>query len=493
MTLRVIHNFAHLFDIGLFEWQACLMTAGNLIPTSQALAQVSAALGRLDSDRSALSPLARLECAKLARELAGRMDALASLLLAEADHAQASLRATGTPTSSWLGVGQNLSKREAASSLHRARELANHPIVGKAATAGNLGAGQVRAITRVLEGLAPQLDQSQQLAAEQVMVGLAHTMDADQLSKAAGQVLRQVAPPVAEELLETRLQRQAEAAHQARSLRFLREGASVRFDGSLPQLEAESWMALLDAHAESQRRSIIEARDPFAPTLTPEQRRADALIAMINRHEVTKQAPASGGDRPRVVVKLNYDQLHRDAAGAGLISDDATLSAGELRRICCEAELIPAVLGGASEILDVGRTHRLVTPAIRTAITLRDGGCIFPGCQTRPAICEAHHLQPWWDGGETSVSNLVLLCHHHHALVEPAKHATRDQWHVQLGSDGIPEAIPPRRYDLQRKPIRHQRLRSPAASPADAAPEESPPHQPACGGACSPPGKQTAA
>jgi hypothetical protein len=460
------------------------MAAGDLIPTSEALAQVCAVLGRLDSDRCALSAVDRLECAKLARELAGRMDALANLLLAEADQAQASLRATGTPTSTWLGIGQKLSKREAASSLHRATELANHPVVGEAATAGDVGAGQVRAITRVLEGLAPQLDQTQQLAAEQVMVGLAQTMDADQLSKAAGQVLRQVAPPVAEELLETRLQRQTEAAHRARSLRFFREVGSVRFDGSLPQVEAESWMAMLDAHAESQRRNAIEARDPLAPGLTPEQRRADALIAMIGRHQVTKQAPASGGDRPRVLVKLSYAQLRRDAAGAGLISDDSELSAGELRRICCDAELIPAVLGGASEILDVGRAHRLVTPAIRTALTLRDGGCAFPGCQTRPAICEAHHIRPWWDGGETSMSNLVLLCHHHHGLVEPAKYTTRDQWEMRIGANGIPEAIPPRRYDPQRKPIRHQRLPPPTPHPTTAAQGGLPPTQSANGEAC---------
>ena len=444
------------------------MTAATLIPASDALAEIAALLNRIDPDRSDLDPHGRLDCAKLARETAERIEALATLLLAEADKAQASLRATGTPTSSWLGIDQRLSKREAASSLYRARALANHPVLGRAATAGEVGAGQAKAITRVLESLAPQLDQSQQVEAEQVMVGLAQSMDSEQLSKAGGRVLQQVAPPVADELLETSLQRQAEAAYRARSLRFFREGGSVRFDGSLPQVEAESWMAMLDAHAESHRRNAIEARDPLAPGLTPEQRRADALIAMIGRHQVTKQAPASGGDRPRVLVKLSYAQLRRDAAGAGLISDDSELSAGELRRICCDAELIPAVLGGASEILDVGRAHRLVTPAIRTALTLRDGGCAFPGCQTRPAVCEAHHIRPWWDGGETSLTNLVLLCHHHHGLVEPAKYATRDQWEMRIGADGIPEAIPPRRYDPQRKPIRHQRLAPPTPQQAPA-------------------------
>lgn len=250
--------------------------SGTGFTTSEALAVIADALNRIDHDRSRLDPASRLACAKLARGLAGRMKALATVLLAEADRAQASLRATGTPTTSWLGIDQKLSKREAAGALHRAKELAQHQAVGAAATAGEIGTGQARAISRVLDAIAPQLDAGQQQAAEQLMVGLAHTMDADQLAKAATRVLAEVAPASAEELVETRLQREAEAAQRNRSLRFLRDGGSVRFDGSLPRVEAEEWMVLLDAHAESQRRTALEARDPLAAGLTPEQRRADA-------------------------------------------------------------------------------------------------------------------------------------------------------------------------------------------------------------------------
>jgi len=77
----------------------------------------------------------------------------------------------------------------------------------------------------------------------------------------------------------------------------------------------------------------------------------------------------------------------------------------------------------------VGRTQRLVTPAIRKALTLRDGGCIFPGCNAFDTRCEAHHLTPWWDGGATALHNLVLLCPFHHKLVEPDKYRKpEDRW-----------------------------------------------------------------
>ncbi len=435
-----------------------MTTSNEQLPTSQALAEIATLLDRIDPDRSAMDPRARLDCARLARRLTGRIEALADLLLAEADQTQSAIRTTGTPTSSWLGFDQKLSKREAAGALHRARELAQHPHVGQAASTGRIGSGQARAITRMLDQLSPRLNPGQQGRAEEVLVDLAATMDADQLARAAGRVLEAVAPGTADELFETRLQRESEAAHRNRALRFFREGGSVRFDGSLPRVEAEAWLVLLDAHAESLRRTAIEERDPLAAALTPEQRRADALIAMIGKHQVTRQAPTSGGDRPRVQVLLDFAKLHGDAAGAGLIGDGEPVSAGELRRLCCDAGLIPTVLGGASEVLDVGREHRLVTPAIRTALRVRDGGCTFPTCNTRPAVCEAHHIRPWWAGGRTDLSNLVLLCHHHHALVEPAKYGTRDQWEVRIALNGAPEFIPPARLDPDRRPIRHGRF-----------------------------------
>ncbi|MFZ0529750.1 MAG: DUF222 domain-containing protein [Propionicimonas sp.] len=434
------------------------MNRAVALPAEQALATIGAVLDRIDSDRSTLAPESRLRAAEAARKLAARMDALASVLLAEADGAQASLRATGTPTSSWLAIGQNLSKRESAGLLRRAQELGQHPEVGRAAVAGELSNGQARAITTVVEALASQLDEAQSRQAERLLVSLAGELDSERLAKAAPRVLAEIAPQDADEILETRLQRQSEAAQRNRSLLFTRDNnGSARFSGSLPLPEAEAWLAILDAHQESRRRNVLEERDPRAVSPTPEQRRADALIDMIKAAQAERRTPAVGGDRPRVLVKLDYQALLRLAAGAGLIGEDEPLSAGDLRRLCCDADLIPTVLGSAGEVLDVGRRVRLVTPAIRIALTARDGGCAFPACHTRPAACEAHHITPWWAGGETSLQNLVLLCHHHHGLVEPAKYTTRDQWQVRMAADGAPEFIPPRRHPLSGSPLRHQR------------------------------------
>lgn len=148
-----------------------------------------------------------------------------------------------------------------------------------------------------------------------------------------------------------------------------------------------------------------------------------------------------GGLPPQVMVTMAYRDLVDGLVGSregpprvehGLIADltDPTrLSSSEqlphagpiparrVRHLACDADLIPIVLGTDNRILDLGRSHRLVTPALRRALIARDGGCLFPGCNIPATWTEAHHLVEWYAGGVTSLDNLVLLCsHHHHAV-----------------------------------------------------------------------------
>ena len=88
-----------------------------------------------------------------------------------------------------------------------------------------------------------------------------------------------------------------------------------------------------------------------------------------------------------------------------------------MRRLACEADILPMVLGTAGELLDLGRTTRLATPAQRLALWHRDRGCTYPGCSIPPTWCEAHHVTHWCDGGATDLTNLALLCGRHHTVV----------------------------------------------------------------------------
>ena len=454
-----------------------MTTSSSLLPASQVLAEVDALLDRVAPRDSGMDAADRLVLVRLARRVRGRVDALASLVTAEAEHAHAAEKAAGAPMASWLGTGETLSRREAAGAVRQARALGSHPVVGEAAVAGKLGAGQVRAITGVLDGLAPQLSGEQVAQAEELMVGWARELDADQLTRSVGRVLAAVAPATAAETMEARLQREAEAAHRQRALRFFVEGASIRFEGSVPRVPGEAWIAQLDAMAEQTRRTLLERRDRLAVLPTPEQRRADALIALI---EAGGKGSGVGGKGKeswggRVLVQLDYTQRLAGAAGAGVVGAGQQLPAGELRRICCDADLIPVVLGTNSEVLDLGRSARLVTPAIRTALVVRDQGCVFPGCDAPASRCEAHHITPWWNGGRTALSNLALLCHSHHPLIEPAHGPLRDQWQVRIATDGLPEFTPPARIDPAQRPVRHARHKRRPAEPSPTPAADSPP------------------
>ena len=133
----------------------------------------------------------------------------------------------------------------------------------------------------------------------------------------------------------------------------------------------------------------------------------------------------------------------------GTTEDGTHLSPAAVRRLACDADLIPVALGGRGQVLDVGRTNRLVTTAIWTALVCRDQHCAFPGCTRPPVMCHAHHIIHWADGGTTALANLVLLCGHHHRTI----HHT--PWQVRTNpADGRPEFRPPPKHGAQQDWIR---------------------------------------
>jgi hypothetical protein len=147
-----------------------------------------------------------------------------------------------------------------------------------------------------------------------------------------------------------------------------------------------------------------------------DRRRAEALI------EVCRRAAAAGGAAPvttkaQVVVLIDLERLTDSVRGAGVSLAGEVLSPQSIRKLACDASVIPMVLGSEGQPLDVGRTKRLVTPALLAALWVRDKGCTFPGCGRPPQWSDAHHVKHWVDGGPTALTNLALLCADHHTWV----------------------------------------------------------------------------
>jgi hypothetical protein len=165
-----------------------------------------------------------------------------------------------------------------------------------------------------------------------------------------------------------------------------------------------------------------------------------------------------GGERVALTVTLNYDTLRAALTDAtppdgtprlALLGENTWVRPETARRLACDADLIPAVLGSASEVLDLGRKARLVTLALRRAVVLRDRHCAHPGCRRRARRCQVHHIEHWIHGGETCLENCVLLCARHHTLVH------HGGWQIHM-IDGLPWFIPPAWLDPDRRP-RHNR------------------------------------
>ncbi|VDR31991.1 Domain of uncharacterised function DUF222 [Arthrobacter agilis] len=161
--------------------------------------------------------------------------------------------------------------------------------------------------------------------------------------------------------------------------------------------------------------------DPEGPTRA--QALLDGLVTACRIALTTAALPATGGHRPQVMVTIDYKDLISDIQSAGHVHQaghgifSGQLSARTIRRMACDADLIPLVLGSAGQVLDVGRAQRFFPPHLRRALVARDKGCAFPDCSIPASWCEAHHVNPWSRGGRTSIGNGVLLCSRHHHVI----------------------------------------------------------------------------
>jgi hypothetical protein len=210
------------------------------------------------------------------------------------------------------------------------------------------------------------------------------------------------------------------------------------------------------------------------------QKLLDGLIGACKVALAAGSLPAAGGLRPQIMVTIDYQDLlarlgqapdtkgtatvttpgsGAAAAQTGTLLFTGPITASTVRKIACDADITPVLLGGEGRILDIGRASRIFPPHIRKAITARDQGCAFPGCTIPAPWCEAHHISYWSHGGTSGTENGTLLCSHHHHLIH------KEQWTIQVRT-GIPWFIPPPHIDPRQRPRRNHYFRPSTLSPA---------------------------
>lgn len=443
------------------------MVTPVVIPTASLVHGVRHAARDVDAVRAGASSASDRELLDALEALTGlqrQVNGTVSLLMALAEQRRAAWRTTNTPLESVLAASGQESVRQVRNQVFQASILSSRPRVQEAAAAGRITLGQARAIRDLVEELPSRLSEDQRNKAEGFLLRAADRLPAERLRGLTDAVLDEVAPQERDtaEQRQAKLELRDKRAQARRCLRFgTAEDGSIEFRGSLPVIEGARLKGLVESVAARSYRAAKDTADRTALAATPDQRLADALVQVVAAAESGDGAQGSGdgaagrsmpmGPAQITVLVREQDLLDR-ALGTGLLADGTQITTSELRRLACDAAFLPVVLGGTSEILDLGRSRRLASPALRRAVGLRDGHCAFPGCEVPLHRCDLHHVRPWQSGGPTCLDNLVALCVRHHQLCEPAPSEmdgdgyarAPDQWRISIDPGGVPRFMPPK-------------------------------------------------
>jgi Domain of unknown function (DUF222) len=410
--------------------------AGRPADHLTALAAVVDALAA--EDPTGLPDAVRAQRVLVLRRLVDRQEGLWLRELAAVDALGAAGADQGTPapsTASWLRNRLHLGAAAAASAVRTARALFGGPLkrIAQALCDGELSAAHASALAHGTSDLPAQVTAE----AEPILLEVARRLDPPRLRQAVAH-LQQATDP-------DRADAQAERRHGRRGLWVA------------PTLEG---MVALQGLLEPEAGQILlAALEPLARPASADdersgdQRRADALTELARRNLEQGHLPHTGGVRPQLTVVVDLDSLlgHHPTLGGelgwaeplspeacrrlacdgaltrvlvtrhqsshqphpngdgGPVAGDRSRNAGLAARLRTAMALLPPILGGApSQPLEVGRASRVITPAQRSALAVRDGGCAFPDCARPMAWCEGHHLWHWADGGPTDLATLAL-------------------------------------------------------------------------------------
>jgi hypothetical protein len=352
-----------------------------------------------------------------AQALITQAEQLQLRLLAHADRVDVGGSVGATAPANWLAHQTRIT----GAAAHRAKRLAtsldeSHPAVDEALATATINTEQAQVIVDAVDDLPDTIAADVVADAEAFLLREAADHDAKSL-RVLGRRLLEVLDPAAAEEEEARRLENEEAEARAKASFTMSDDGHGKVHGrfSLPSLHGTMLRKALLALA-------APARNPDRPENTPTRHAMGLALMEYLETRGEDTLPSAGGVSATVVVTMTLDSLMGGLAAAGLC-DGSKISAGEARRLACRAGVIPVVLGGKSQPLDIGRKARFHTKTQRIALGLRDGGCTAVGCDRPPSMCHAHHDHPWSRGGHTTVRDGRLLCQRHHTLAHDPGYA----------------------------------------------------------------------
>lgn len=402
---------------------------------------------------------------EIARTLAAVQDvsriaqAITLDLAAAADASNVARTQGAASTQAWLAQTNGISHRNASRDLKLAKDLQTvAPQTRQAMSLPGMSTDKAHVITGAMAKLPQVLDEAQRATVEADLVQRAQKHSIEDLRRAAKRAVEVIDTRWADELESATLKQEEDAAHKQSEFWMRPVDADGMVEGgfTIPQLEAGILKSALESFTSPRHDCTSqpdESTDLIDERPTYRHKLGRAFTAIIG-HLPTDSFGNHGGVAATLVVTTDYETLKGEVERAGTDSHGNRISPDTIRELACTAGILPAVMGnGRSRIMAVGRKRRLFNSAQRIALAHRDGGCAFPGCDRPPGWCEAHHINPWANGGNTDINEGVLLCARHHRII----HHT--EWQVRLSRDGMPEFIPPLHVDPDQQPRRNDRWR----------------------------------
>ncbi|RUR03153.1 HNH endonuclease signature motif containing protein [Labedella endophytica] len=373
--------------------------------------------------------------AEATRRVDGPVDTLGAAGYASAEDGIAKLTgASETDAARRIRVGLGVVP---GASLTGSPTAPRHPVVAAAVATGALGIEAADILMKGLDSVASRVDPVTLAETEESLVGLAVGSDTQ--------------PPLGVDLVRIQLatfllriepdgaRPREKRAQKSRRLTFGVETVDglIPVSGLLMAEVGATFKRLVDAHG--RKVAFLDGAET-APAAsddrTPPQRRHDTLADILSAASRVKDAPELAGSAPAVLVAVTQSTLD-DGRGVGFIDGHVTpISIDTVERLIDSRGLQAVALGPTGRVLALGSTQRCFTSAQRRAITVRDGGCVIPGCTTPAGWCEVHHVIPWRAGGQTHTDNGVLLCWGHHQRIDSGP------WRLSM-PDGVPHVRGP--------------------------------------------------
>ena len=346
-------------------------------------------------------------------------------------------------------------------SLLGERLSAKYPLVAAALNTGTIPVDSAQWIVSNLDQTVPRANPDGLVEAERELVEFAESNPADPVRKLAirwrDALDEDGLEPREKLLVERRALRRTTMANGMKRYRLELDPLSAGYVDTA--IDALVGAALRGPRMEAGQNldGCDDNHEELTDGRTIQQIGADAMVDLARHALSCTQGP---GPLPHteLVVRMTLESLLSGLGEAQIDGIEQPISAATARNLAADAKIIPMVLGGNSEVLDLGVGRRLFSHGQRLAFAERDGGCAWPNCKRPPSYTEAHHIRWWSNGGTTDLSNGVLTCSPHHHRIH------RDGWEIRLNKNNVLLLIPPDKIDIYRTPRRMGRPPIPRAT-----------------------------